>query len=316
MNKKSVFKCLYLYLLRLVLFPFIRFASFLKWKHAVIFGNVLGDLAFCLSKRYRNIAFRNISSAFGDQMSEKQILDMVRQVFRNFSRVSLEFFIVQNLTQDEIKDKMPIIGLEHLAKALLEEKGAILVTAHLGNWELLARRLVLEGFKMNVIARDSDDPTANGIINSLRQKGGYNVFSRDNAVGPAIKCLKRNEVLGILPDQNTYGSCVFADFFGRLAATSVGPAVFSLRTGAPILLTFAPRMPDGSYQGIVYPPIKFQATDDRTADIEKLVKLFTAAIESEIRKYPDQWLWLHDRWKRQPTENNNGSELNGNTNAK
>lgn len=300
MNRKSLSKKIQVYAARLLLPPLIAVACRLDWKRAAKLGLFLGDIAYFLSRRYRRQAIENLTAAYGDQWSAADIRRVARRVFRHFATAGIEFFAVQRLNEQEVREKIALRGKENLDAALSKGCGAVIVTGHLGNWELLARRLVIEGYKLNVIARDSDDPTMTGVFNSVRETGGYVVLPRDRAAAPALRCLRKNEVLGVLPDQNTLGPCEFPDFFGRPAATATGPAVFSTRTGAPIVMAFAPRLADGTYEAVIHPPIVLESTGDRESDVRVLVQAYTSAIEAEIRKYPDQWLWLHGRWRRRP----------------
>jgi KDO2-lipid IV(A) lauroyltransferase len=259
-------------------------------------GAWLGDFMYVASSRYRGVAVRNLRAAF-PEWSESQVRRVARDTFRNFARVSLEFFYLHELPPDQIDKWIDVVGMEHLDAALKGGRGVVVVTAHLGNWELLARTVAQMGYKISVIARDSDDPTMTGTANTIRQKAGYKVLPRDAAVLPAIRCLKKNEILGILPDQNTL-SGIFVDFFGRPVATATGPAVFALKTGAPILCAFARRAEEGRFVAEIQPPLDVPLTGDDEADIHAVTAAFTKVIEDEIRKDPAQWLWVHDRWRR------------------
>lgn len=262
-------------------------------------GNTLGSLFYTVSSRYRNVALRNLRAAFGDQKSEAEIRKVAKSVFRHFARGAVEFFFLLSLSREQIDAMIDLEGVEHLDAALEQGNGCIVITAHYGNWELLARKLVIKGYKANVIARDSDDPGMTGIATRIRESGGYRVFDKDQPLIGAMRALRKNEVLGILPDQNESNG-IFVDFFGRPVATATGPAVFALRSGAPLVPMFAPRMPDGRYKATVYPRIEFVPTGDEEKDIQDLTALINQAIEREVRSNPGQWLWLHDRWKMSP----------------
>lgn len=262
-----------------------------------LIGNVLGSLFYRASKRYRNVALDNLRAAFGDQKTERELETIAKNVFRHFARGSLEFFYLLSLSHDRIDKMIDIEGLEIIEEAVKEGRGCIVITAHYGNWELLARKLVILGYKANVIARDSDDPGMTGIATQIRESGGYAVYDKDQPLVGAFRALRRNELLGILPDQNESHGGVFVDFFGRPAATATGPAVFALRSGAPVIPVFAPRMPDGRYKAKAYPRLEFTPSGDEEKDIYDLTTMINQAIEREVRSNPDQWLWLHDRWK-------------------
>lgn len=262
-------------------------------------GNSLGAMFYHASSRYRNVALRNLRNAFGDSMTEADVRKTAKQVFMHFARAAVEFFYLLSLSREQIDAMIDLEGAEHLDAALAKGKGCIIITAHYGNWELLARKLVIKGYKVSVIARDSDDPGMTGITTRIRENGGYQVFDKDQPLIGAIRALRRNEILGILPDQNESNG-IFADFFGRPVATATGPAVFSLRSGAPLVPVFAPRTVDDRYKATAYPAIEFTPTGDEEKDIQTLTALINKAIEREVRAHPSQWLWLHDRWKMSP----------------
>jgi KDO2-lipid IV(A) lauroyltransferase len=281
---------------RLATVGLLRLSKHLNPKRIERWGARLGDFIFTASRRYRRVALRNLAAAYPD-WGEKEVHKTARETFRHFGRGALEFFYLLNLPSKELDEWVVVEGKEHLDAALEKGCGAIIVTAHLGNWELFARKLVLLDYPLSVIARDSDDLMMTGVANSIRQNAGYKVFGRDSSVLPALRCLRKNEVLGILPDQNTL-SGIFVDFFGRPAATATGPAVLSLRSGAPIICGFARRVEGGRFKILMYPPLDVPASGDEEADVYVLTAALTKIIEDEIRKDPAQWLWLHDRWKR------------------
>ncbi|MGC8862088.1 MAG: lysophospholipid acyltransferase family protein [Armatimonadota bacterium] len=260
-----------------------------------LIGNFLGSAFYLISGRYRGIALSNLRAAFPDK-TEREAKDVAREVFRHFAREALQFFRLMSLSRAEIDALVETEGTENMDNALRKGRGVIAVTAHYGNWELLARKLVIMGYPVNVIARDSDDPGMTGIATRIRENAGYKVFDKDQPIIGAFRRLKNNEILGILPDQNDFDG-IPVDFFGRPAATATGPAVLSLRSGAPIVPMFARKREDGRYTLRFYPAIEFEPTGDEERDVREITSLLTAAIEREIRSNPSQWLWLHDRWK-------------------
>jgi KDO2-lipid IV(A) lauroyltransferase len=135
------------------------------------------------------------------------------------------------------------------------------------------------------------------VVNDIRKNGGYEVLGRGNAAKPVIQRLKAGKVVAMLPDQKSED--VWVPFFGRLSGTVAGPAIIALRTGAPLVPCFCVRQPDDTHRIVVMPEIDTTATGDQQADVERIMTEVNAAIESVVRKYPDQWLWLHDRWRDQ-----------------
>ncbi|MDO8684356.1 MAG: lysophospholipid acyltransferase family protein [Armatimonadota bacterium] len=297
-DSKPFRKKLLLAAVRAISRPLVWLLSRVPWNAADPIGRALGMLGYVISKRYRRVAIANLRAAF-PEITEANAKYLTKQTFCNFCRAFVEFFIVRRFTQSEINNVIELEGTENTDEALRRGKGGIILTAHFGNWEVLARKLVAQGYPLNVIARNSDDPTMTGIINDIRQSGGYNVMTRDSSVRTSMRCLKANEFVGILPDQNTLGSCVFVEFFGRPAATAAGAAMFAIKTGAAILPAFCSWNPkEKKYHGIIYPALEYKLTGDTDKDAINITAAFTRAIEDEVRKYPSQWLWIHNRWKR------------------
>ncbi|NLN78426.1 MAG: lysophospholipid acyltransferase family protein [Armatimonadetes bacterium] len=277
------------------------------WSVRVV-GNLLGIVFYYASARYRNVALKNLRSVYGQEMGEVQIRALAKRVFKHFTRGAIEFFFVLSLNSKQINELVDVSGCEHLDSALSEGNGCIVITAHYGNWELLARKLALFGYKINVIARDSDDPGMTGITAQIRESGGYRVFDKDRSLIGAMRALRRNEVLGILPDQHD-SQGIFVDFFSRPAATATGPATFALKSSAPLVPVFASRTADGRYNAVVYPRIDFNPSGNIEKDTKELTSLINIAIEQAIRLQPDQWLWFHNRWKSSaPAEVNSSGQ--------
>jgi Kdo2-lipid IVA lauroyltransferase/acyltransferase len=231
--------------------------------------------------------------------SDEEIERMVRRNFRHCGQTLAEFLAMPQWSSAEIAKRVELRGMHHLDAALSRGRGALLVTAHYGNWELMAARVVKAGYPVSVIARDADDPPTNALINWIRGACGYRVISRRNATRPALECLRRNEPLGILLDQNTVSGEVYVDFFGHLAATATGPAILALRTGAPLIPLFDRRREDGTHVVELQPPLEWAPTGDRAQDVLRITAQLTHAIERQIRAEPSQWFWIHNRWKRQ-----------------
>jgi KDO2-lipid IV(A) lauroyltransferase len=216
-------------------------------------------------------------------------------VFRNFGVSLAEFFKAPSMTQPEIERILTVVGLEHLDAAFAEGKGVLLITGHFGNWELMARYICMRGYPVAVIARDADDRGTTELITMLRERSGYRVFPRGNAARLVLKALRANEAVGILPDQNA--GDVFVEFFGQKAGSVAGPAVFHLRTGAPLVPLFNVRLPDDRHRVEILPPLRFEPSGDAQADYQRIMQALHDVLEGYVRRYPDQWLWLHDRWK-------------------
>jgi KDO2-lipid IV(A) lauroyltransferase len=253
---------------------------------------------FCLLvPRQRLIARYNLRRAFPEK-SEAQIEAIVRGVYRNMGLVAAEFFDIPGLTRENIGERVEAEGLEHCLKALEKGKGVLMFGAHFGNWELeaVAASLFIKPF--TVIYRALDNGVLDHLVFKVRSATGNRPLEKSRAMRAMLRSLKNNEMVGILIDQNVdVYEGVFVDFFGHPACTTDGLAVLALHTGAPVLPGYMARLSDGRYRFVLGPEIEIVDTGDRAADIAANTQRFMAVIEETIRQYPDQWLWVHQRWK-------------------
>jgi KDO2-lipid IV(A) lauroyltransferase len=268
-------------------------------------GQALGLFCYVSMPRYRRVARANLRRAYGDRWSERQISDTARRSFCELGTTVIEALWMPRLDRDELHRLVCLEGREHLDGALERGRGAILVSAHYGNWEIMAPRLVDAGYRISTIVRDADDPGINRVLNEIRVGAGQRILPRSGATRPALACLRRNEVLALLLDQNTLKGGVFVDFFGVPAATAAGPATLAVRTGAPLVPLFCIREPDRTHRIRVLPPLYPAKGEDTGAEIVRLTASVTQAIEEQVRARPEQWTWLHNRWKLRP----DGSKL-------
>ena len=278
----------------------LRALRVVPWSVAGAWGAGLGAWGYHLSARYRRVADTNLRHAYGNTLSERERAAIIRRVFQSFGRSLLEFLKAPSMSPEQIKRIVKAESYAPVEAVLARGKGMILLAAHFGNWELLARRAALEGYEFAVIARQSHDPEFNKITDSIRADGGYIVLPRGDSPRAILRRLRSNGIVAILPDQKSED--VFVPFFGRLAGTVAGPAVLSLKTGAGIVPMFCPRQPDGTYQVEILPEIDTTPTGDMDADIHRIMADITRVIEAMVRRYPDQWLWLHDRWRVPPPD--------------
>jgi len=267
--------------------------------------DVIITVGFVFVRSKRAIAQESLDIALGSSVSQKEKEQIIRTCFANLGRGMIELLY---LTEHPamIREKVFFEGREHLDRALAEGKGAILVSAHFGNFPLMLLRLVQEGYKTSGIMRESRDQVIEKDFLTMRNRFGLGtIYShpRTECVTRSIKVLRDNELLFIPLDQNfgTKGG-VFVEFFGKPAATATGPAVFAMRTGAPIIPIFTMRDKGDRHKIIVEPAFYLEEKDNDDAAIFAVTQKVTQMIERYVRKYPQEWGWMHRRWKTKPNE--------------
>ena len=201
----------------------------------------------------------------------------------------------------ELSARLQVHGLEHVQAALARGKGVLILTAHYGNYALLALLAPkLFGYPLAIIAKPLKNRALNALWWELQQQGGVTGIPAHNAYRASVRALRRNGLVGFMLDQNRpAGQGVFVDFFGRPASTTPGLAIMAAHTGAPVVPVFIRRMPDGRQMVEVQPPLEPPADHDPET-VQTFTATCTKIIEDEIRKHPEQWLWLHKRWKSRP----------------
>ena len=255
-----------------------------------------------LIPRQRLIATYNLRRAFPEK-SEAEILGIVQNVYRNMGIVAAEFFDIPRLTKENIAAQVEAEGVENCEKALAKGRGLLLFSAHFGNWELEAAAAALLIKPAVVIYRPLDSPLLDHLILRVRSATGNIPLAKDHAMRPMLRTLKQNGILGILIDQNmAWYEGVFVDYFGRPACTTDGLALLALHTEAPVLPAYMVRLADGRYRLVFGPEVEVIRTGNRDADVLTNTQRFTKVIEQIVRRYPDQWLWVHQRWKTQPCQ--------------
>jgi KDO2-lipid IV(A) lauroyltransferase len=250
-----------------------------------------------VAPRRRLIAIHNIKRAFPGKSME-EIITIAKGVYRNMAIVAADFFDIPKLTPDNFHDLIEMKGLEHCRKALEKNKGILMFGAHFGNWELGAIALSL-GLKPSVVIyRPLDNPLLENLVTWVRSCTGNIPLAKDLAMRGMLRHLKKNDILGILIDQNvSLTEGVFVDFFGRPACTTMGMALLALHTSAPAIPGYVVRLTDGRYRMVFGEEVELVRTGNREQDILVNTQKFTSILEDTIRKYPDQWLWVHQRWK-------------------
>lgn len=280
----------------------ILFFNLLPRKNAIFCGKTLGRLAFFLFKDARKTTFLNLKSVFGGVKSEKELKKIAVKVFENIGKNSVDVARFRKLNLSKIEKMIQPEGLKHFDSAYKKGKGVILLTGHIGNFELLGAYLSLKGYKISAVGRDVYDPRLNKLLIRNRESVGVENISSTGDVKKIIKVLRAGRTLGVLADQDsTRVKGTFVNFFGKAARTPVGPAFLHLKLNSPIIPMAILRNETDRYKLIIRPELEFRPTGDRNKDIRNLTQKYTDVLEEIIREHPCQWVWMHRRWKSRPT---------------
>ncbi len=269
----------------------------------VFMAKIFSTMGFYLIKKYRTRVLGNLSLAFRGEKDPEEINKLVKEVFFNFTLTPLETLYAYVHPFEKFLLKIEIRGKEYLESALAQRRGVIALGAHLGPFTLMGARLSLEGYSFNLIVNEGNFPRLWKRLGDYQRRLGQKLFPPKPAttsVKKSLNCLHRNEILYLVADEQKRRGGLPVPFFGQTAYTPPGPAIFSLKTGAPILPMFIVRERGVPKTLFIGSPIEIERTSDEKKDVELLTAKFTKGIENFIRQYPGQWTWLNRRWKLPP----------------
>ncbi len=272
---------------------------------ALALANGVGYLGYRVVSRQRTKILENLKFVYGDTKSPVALEMIGRRVMGHMLQTAVDFLRFAVLSRDQAASFVDVGDAYSFCKDILQEgRGLIIMTAHVGNWELLAGIFGLQGFRGAVVGRRVYYEPYNRWIVGLRNAVGIQTIYQDEAVRQIHACLKAGEIVGLLPDQDRDSvRGIFVDFFGKPAYTSVAPVKFAMASGTPILPAFMIRMPRDRYKLLLGNLIRPKIEDNnRTASIRKYTEAWMKDFDEVIRRYPEQWGWMHDRWKTKPGE--------------
>lgn len=268
---------------------------------AVATGRTLARFFYLFGGRLRRTGERNLELAF-PELSPQERSRILRASFQNLGRLLGEFSQLKRATPDALRRFIVCEGLENLEAAQARGRGVILFTGHLGAWELSSFALSAFGYPLSFLVRRIDNPKIETLAEKTRTRFGNRSIDKRAAARPMLRILREGGTLGLLVDLNTLPhEGVFVDFFGIPASTTASLATLALRTDAAVLPVFVPW--DKERKRFVLridPPLKVESTGDMERDVLRLTSEFTSVIEAYVRRYPEQWLWIHKRWNTRP----------------
>lgn len=271
----------------------------MRWLRAL--GNAVGWVIYHALRTRRELAMDNLRRVLGDRLDDRERARVVLASVRNMTKTMLELLKLPAISAERLERLVPVSGEENLREAVEGGRGVIVVTPHFGNWELLAARARQMGYRLSVVARDANDPATAGIITHARETFGTRVLERDE-LRTMLRTLADGEVLGILPDQHGGEAGVWLDFMGRPASTVTGPAALAVRTGAAVVPGFGLRTEDEDVHVRFLPALEIPDTGDRDEDVRRLTQRINDVLGEQIMRHPEQWLWMHNRWRTPPQD--------------
>lgn len=267
---------------------------------AATISGVLGRIWFAVDRRHRAVALENLTHVFASQKTKPEIRRLARRVFGHLVLLLFEIGWSLRLRPKDFSKYFRIHGLHYLQEAHQRGNGVLILTGHVGNWELLTMAAAMLGYPMSAIYRPLDFKPLDRFFHLLRTRYGAILYPKKNAMRPVLRALKKGDVVGILLDQNARRrDGVFVDFFGREACTNMGLALIAQATGTPVVPLFLLRENNG-FRVEFGPEVPAARTGDKSKDIETNTRRYNQVLEDVILRYPEQWFWVHRRWKTRP----------------
>jgi KDO2-lipid IV(A) lauroyltransferase len=284
-----------------LVWPWVKFLGILPRPLARAVGITFGLTIYAVHGRLRRVGLRNLQLAFPEMpLGERRRL--LRGEFISLGRQLAEVCLFPRYTRENVSQVIVYEGFENFERAQARGKGVLFLTGHIGAWELSAFAHSLHGHPLSIVMRSLDNPHVDGLLQRYRTMHRNRTVDKDDFVRGLLSAMRAGETVGILMDTNmTPPQGVFVDFFGIPAFTASGLARIALRTDAAVVPGFTVWDPKlRKYILHFEPAVELIRSDDNEADIVANTAKFTQVIEEIIRRYPDQWLWVHRRWKTRP----------------
>lgn len=271
----------------------------LSFERASRIGARLGSLGYRPLGIRRAVVERQVAAAFPEK-SPAEVDEIARAAYEHLGRTTVEAAVLPGFGGRRVLSLFEGADNWHLVdEALVDGRGILFVGGHLGNWELAASYLAARGVPLDAVARHMANPLFDGYLTRTRERLGVRVVHDEQAVRQVPRAVRANRAVAMLVDQGAVGlASTWVPFFGRLAKTPRGPAVFALRLGAPLIFGCALRQPSGRYR-LSLQGVNVERTGDTEVDVDRIVAAYTATLERWVRRAPEQYFWHHRRWKHQ-----------------
>ncbi|MDM7915555.1 MAG: lysophospholipid acyltransferase family protein [Candidatus Eisenbacteria bacterium] len=278
------------------LFAFWRRAP---WPLALASARLFGDLLFDVVRIRRRVTLANLRAAFPEK-GEPEIGRIARDCYRCFATTAMEFAKLPFLSDEDVRARVEIPPGEAFDRILRSDRGAILLTGHFGNWELAAAVFPVLGRRVHVLAGEQHNPYVTRRMDAIRESRGLSVLSVEKDLRGIAAALRGGSLLAIVADQDAGRDGIFVPFLGREASTAVGPIRLAQRYGVPVLFAVARHLPGGRVRLEWAEPFTVPKEGDAEAIVAERTRLWSGMLEEQVRRYPEQWFWMHRRWKTRP----------------
>lgn len=306
---RQAYSCTLHFMIKAILTALLKLVSILPLSAVHGLGCFVGFIFGSVMRHHRDDAFQALERSI-PELSPKECKYVINTMYRYQGINFMEMIWYSFKGLETIAKAVEVDGMEHYEAALKRGKGVVVLTAHVGNFELMPMATAANGYKLSVIVKRIKNDAVNEVITKLRTHEGLTFLSTKNAYRDCLKALRRNEVVGMVIDQNmTRDEGVFVDFFGKPACTSPGLAYMAAQSKAPIVPVFIYRKPEGGFllkvqQHLEPPPDRLPET------IHEATQLYTTIIEDAVREAPEQWIWMHRRWNTKQLEGQDGTARN------
>ena len=289
-------------LFHLLVLGLYRGVTLLPRRTALKWAQTAGTAAFLFPSGMRSRTVKNLRRALGDRFKGRdEVRAAARGVFRHFAAAACDLMFIPRMCRSgAIQEIVTARGMEHLDQAFAKGRGVMMLTAHFGNWEVLGAWLAANGYPMKVIGRALDNPGLDRILVGIRNQAGYTNIPRGSSSREIIRTIRAGGAIGMLIDQDVQVQGVFAPFFGRQAFTPTGPVVLARRFGTPIVPIFCRMKDDFTYEVTCLPEVEQSGKEDDEAAVQETTARINRIYEEVIRAAPEQWVWMHKRWKTVP----------------
>jgi Kdo2-lipid IVA lauroyltransferase/acyltransferase len=269
------------------------------------------NIFYILAKKHRTNMIHHLTLAFGSEKTEDEILKIARDVPRHFAVAVVDTVRIPNIIREGFDRYVKAENLHILDTAMKTGKGAVILTGHFGNWELMGAYMAQQKYPIRVVGAPLKNPLLDKLLVNMRNNAGYRSVHRGRSAKAFLRILKQGGFLGILIDQDIKKiNGVFVDFFGKKAYTPTGPVMFALRFGIPIIPMFIHLEKDLTYHIQCFDPIRITNTGNPENDIKINTQMCSDVYEAVIRRHPEQWAWIHRRWNQKPEANDIQSDEN------